>query len=381
MSAWLTLSLLPYVGPVTLRRLYACYPDPVALLQMLLGSPITQLTALGLRAPALQALESYRSDPDSHPLTIQARAALKWAGQPGNHLLHWGDRYYPERLLEIADPPPLLYVRGDPEVLSQPQIAIVGSRSASHQGLQNAQRFSAELSRSGLIPTSGLALGIDGAAHQGALEGLGLTVAVLGAGVDRIYPVRHRQLAEQIVDAGGALVSELPLGTAPKAQNFPRRNRIISGLSLGVLVVEAAMNSGSLITARTALDQSREVFAMPGSIHNATSKGCHVLIRQGAKLVENVDHIFEELACQLEEGCRPPGKQQDLVLEACSERLPDEGLPEDQARLMALVGYETIAVDLLVERSRLATDRVITLLLELELIGLIKSVAGGVVRS
>lgn len=189
----------------------------------------------------------------------------------------------------------MLFVQGDPEVLAMPQIAIVGARNASPQGLENAQAFAAELARGGFIVTSGLALGIDGAAHRGALSA-GYTIAVCGTGLDRVYPARHRNLAHQIVDGGGALVSEYPCGVAALAENFPRRNRIISGLTLGVLVVEAARESGSLITARYALEQGREVFAIPGSIHNPMARGCHALIRQGAKLVETVQDLFEELA-------------------------------------------------------------------------------------
>ena len=207
----------------------------------------------------------------------------------------WDDPAYPALLAELPDAPPLLFVEGDPRLLERPQLAMVGSRRASRAGLDNAQSFARSLARGGFVVTSGLALGIDGAAHQGALDVAGHTVAVLGTGLQRLYPTRHVGLAERIVEGGGALVSELPLDCPPQAANFPRRNRIISGLSLGVLVVEASPSSGSLITARLAAEQGREVYAIPGSIHHPGARGCHQLIRHGAALVESVEDILQAL--------------------------------------------------------------------------------------
>jgi len=210
------------------------------------------------------------------------------------HILTLHDPAYPALLKEIADPPPLLFVRGDPAVLSRPQLGIVGSRNPTPGGRSLAEDFARSLSRCGLVVTSGMALGIDAAGHRGALRGGGTTLAVAGTGPDRIYPARHRDLARAIVEQG-AIISEFAPGTPALPSNFPRRNRIISGLSLGVLVVEAACRSGSLITARLAAEQGREVFALPGSIHNPLARGCHHLIRQGAKLVEDIEDIVEEL--------------------------------------------------------------------------------------
>lgn len=222
---------------------------------------------------------------------------LAWAEQPACRLLTMADVGYPQLLKEIDTSPPVLFVRGDVKLLSTMQIAIVGSRHPSRSGVENASDFAEYFSTRGLTITSGLALGIDGAAHRGALRGTGRTVAVMGNGLDGIYPRRHQRLADQIVEQGGVLVSEFSVGIGPKPEHFPRRNRIISGLSVGTLVVEAALKSGSLITARLALEQGREVFAIPGSIHNPLAKGPHALIQQGAKLVETALDVFEELKC------------------------------------------------------------------------------------
>jgi DNA processing protein len=219
---------------------------------------------------------------------------LAWLSETGHHLVTWADTDYPPLLREIPAPPVVLYVIGDRQSLSHPQFAIVGSRNPTPMGRENAHAFAKTLAGAGLTITSGLALGIDGAAHRGALDAGGKTIAVVGTGLDRVYPARHRDLAHAVVQQG-ALVSEFPLGTPPKSENFPVRNRIISGLSLGTLVVEAAVQSGSLITARLATEQGREVFAIPGSIHSPQARGCHALIRQGAKLVETAQDILEEL--------------------------------------------------------------------------------------
>lgn len=385
--AWLLLSGLPGVGPRTLARLLAEIGNGEAILQ----APLPLLARLGVRAAALKSLEHWRHAPHSHPSYSQCQQLQRWLQCPEHGLLSFDCDGYPRSLKQIADPPSLLYLRGDPDVLRQAQIALVGSRHASTPGLKTAYAFARQLSLSGWIPISGLALGIDQQAHLGALDGFGLTVAVLGTGVDVIYPRRHCGLAERILAAGGALVSEYPLGTPPRARHFPRRNRIISGLSMATLVVEASLNSGSLITASQALEQGREVFAIPGSIHSPTSKGCHQLIRQGAKLVECVDHIYEELAPQLpgmgwqgEKDERAASLQGQLPLGPIPEAAPaaaaTPALSALEQQLMNAIGYQTLAVDELVEHSALKTDQVIATLLELELRGLIQSVVGGYQR-
>lgn len=284
LEARLRLHVLPELGPRRLRHLIAAFGDASSAL----SAPASAWRALGL--PACSA------DARRDPVTRQRVAlALAWLEHADQHLLMWDDSGYPALLAELADAPPLLFVAGDPGLLDRPQLALVGSRRASRPGLDNARAFARSLAGGGFVITSGLAVGIDGAAHQGALEVGGGTVAVLGTGLECLYPQRHRGLADAIVAGGGALVSELPLDCPPQAANFPRRNRIISGLSLGVLVIEASPSSGSLITARLAAEQGREVWALPGSIHHPGARGCHQLIREGAVLVESVEHILEGL--------------------------------------------------------------------------------------
>lgn len=284
LEARLRLHLLPDLGPRRLQRLFAAFPNASSAL----SAPASAWRSLGLPT-------SFAEPRRSASIRESAAAALAWLEQPGHHLLMWDDPGYPALLAELPDAPPLLFVEGDPSLLERPQLAMVGSRRASRPGLDNAQSFARSLGGAGFVITSGLALGIDGAAHQGALDVDGRTVAVLGTGLQRLYPARHVGLAGRIVEGGGALVSELPLDCPPQASNFPRRNRIISGLSLGVLVVEASPSSGSLITARLAAEQGREVYAIPGSIHHPGARGCHQLIRQGATLVESVEDILQAL--------------------------------------------------------------------------------------
>lgn len=284
LEARLRLHLLPDLGPRRLRRLLSAFPDACSAL----SAPAGAWRALGLPASCAEPRRSAE-------IRERARAALAWLEQPQQQLVAWDDPCYPALLAELADAPPLLFVAGDPGLLESPQLAMVGSRRASRHGLDNAAAFARSLAGAGFTVTSGLALGIDGAAHQGALDVGGRTIAVLGTGLQRLYPQRHARLAEAIVAGGGALVSELPLDCAPQASNFPRRNRIISGLSLGVLVVEASPSSGSLITARLAAEQGREVYAIPGSIHHPGARGCHQLIRDGATLVESVQDVLQGL--------------------------------------------------------------------------------------
>ncbi len=284
LEARLRLHSLPELGPRRFRKLLTAFGSASAAL----SAPASAWRALGLPAACAEPRRSAE-------VRERASAALAWLEAEPHQLLMWDDPHYPGLLAELVDAPPLLFVAGDPRLLEQPQLAMVGSRRASRPGLDTAHSFARSLAAGGFVITSGLALGIDGAAHRGALAVAGKTVAVLGTGLQCLYPARHQQLAADIVAQGGALISELPLDCPPQASNFPRRNRIISGLSLGVLVVEASPSSGSLITARLAAEQGREVYAIPGSIHHPGARGCHQLIRDGATLVESIEHILEAL--------------------------------------------------------------------------------------
>jgi DNA processing protein len=292
------------------------------------------------------------------------QADLAWLAEaPDRHALFLDQPGYPPLLAQIPDPPLVLLVEGRPELLRLPQVAVVGSRNASPSGREIALAMAAALADCGLVVTSGLAEGVDGAAHRGALRG-GPTIAVLGTGPDRIYPRQHADLAQQIREHG-ALVSEQPVGTPPHGFNFPRRNRIISGLSLGVLVVEAGPQSGSLITARQAAEQGREVFAVPGGIHNPLARGCHALIREGAKLVESVNDILEELPPWTQLGLAPP--------------TPVAARPADPGdnSLLAHIGDNPVSIDQLVARTGLTVAEVSTMLLTLQLDGLVTALPGG----
>lgn len=284
LEARLRLHSLPELGPKRFQRLLEAFGSACSAI----SAPAAAWRSLGLPAACAEARRSAE-------VRERAASALRWLGQPGQSVLMWDDPLYPGLLAELNDAPPLLFVAGDASLLERPQLAMVGSRRASRPGLDTANAFARSLAGGGFVITSGLALGIDGAAHGGALAAGGGTVAVLGTGLQHIYPQRHLALAARIVEQGGALVSELPLDSPPQASNFPRRNRIISGLSLGVLVVEASPSSGSLITARLAVEQGREVYAIPGSIHHPGARGCHQLIREGATLVESVDDILQAL--------------------------------------------------------------------------------------
>ncbi len=299
------------------------------------------------------------------PETAVTDLERAWLAEPANHLLAVTDADYPALLREIADAPPLLYVRGDPALLSRPQLAVVGSRNPTHGGTDNARAFSEHLARAGFVITSGLALGIDAAAHHATLEAGGHTIAVAATGLDRVYPAAHRELAHAIA-AHGALVSDFPLATPPRRENFPQRNRLISGLSLGVLVVEAAERSGSLITARLAAEQGREVFAIPGSIHSPLARGCHRLIRQGAKLVETAQDILEEL-----------GPLAQVVVQPAESPTISPKLESEQAALLELLGYDPVDMDTLVARSGLTPGELSSMLLHMELHGLVEARPGG----
>lgn len=294
----------------------------------------------------------------------------EWLASPGRHLVTWCDADYPPLLREIADPPVLWYVHGERGLLGGAQLGVVGSRNPTPGGLENARAFASALARAGLAITSGLALGVDGAAHRGALDAGGRTIAVTGTGLDRVYPPQHRDLAHAI-SARGALVSEFAVGTPPRAGNFPIRNRLIAGLSLGVLVVEAAQKSGSLITARMATEQGREVFAIPGSIHSPLARGCHRLIRQGAKLVETAQDVVEEL------GALAGFAAQARVLHAGAPATAGAPLTAAHQQVLDALGYDPADIDALVERSGLTPQAISSILLALELRGLVLPDGGG----
>lgn len=304
--------------------------------------------------------------------TVDVDAQLKKLGEVGADIIAITDTRYPPLLKGIHDPPPLLYVRGDPALLSQAQLAMVGSRKASPAGLRAAGEFAGMATRAGLHITSGLALGIDAASHRGALAAGGSSVAVVATGIDRVYPARHRALAQEL-EQGGCLVSEFPLGLPPVRSNFPRRNRIVSGLSLGALVVEAALPSGSLITARTALEQGREVFTLPWSIYHAGGAGCLYLIRDGAKMVASIEDILEELGPMYT-------LQQDLLTHEAPALVGPE-LSRSAQRMLQLVGYEHVTADELSQLSALPVARVMAELSSLELLGVITRERGGYIRN
>lgn len=309
----------------------------------------------------------------AHPSLTAADidTALTWSQQPDCHLVTIDDPAYPLLLKETADPPLLLYVRGDPALLAKAQIAMVGSRQASPLGLRNAEQFAYALANAGYVITSGLAKGIDGASHRGALRATGRTIAVMGTGQANVYPPVHQRLADQIAAEGGAVITEFPLHTAPLASCFPRRNRIIAGLALGVLVVEAALRSGSLITARQAAEAGREVFALPGSIHHVQARGCHYLIRQGAKLVETAADIVEEL-----------GALTAIVVDSATggKNNTSREISPEQLQLLEQIEYAVTPLDEIILLSGLTASKVSSILLSLELCGYVQSVTGGYMR-
>ena len=345
LAAWLRLTLISGIGGESQRKLLAAFGLPEAIFA---AGRLATRAVIGDRADLL-----FDFDPSE-----AVDRAIEWASQPGQHILTLADDAYPQALLEIADPPSLLYVRGNANLLQKRGLAMVGSRNATPQGLQTAENFAKALAGKGLCIISGLALGIDAAAHRGALAGGGNTVAVIGTGADRIYPARNKELALAIVERG-AVISEFPLGTPAIAANFPRRNRIISGLSRGVLVVEAAPESGSLITARLAGEQGREVFAIPGSIHSPVARGCHKLIKQGAKLVETANDVLEELG-NFDISAKPD--------EELSQNLEDP--------VLSALGHAPCSLDDLVEFTGQSADQLLPELLMLELSGQIATLPG-----
>lgn len=348
LASWLQLALTPGLGPATLQRLLRQFGLP----QHIVARKRAELAAFTTPA-VIVAL-------DSEPVARAVERALAWAAEPGHAVVTLADEAYPRLLLEIADPPGLLYAQGRLELLGRPGLAIVGSRNATQQGEANAEAFARALSDAGLTIVSGLALGIDAAAHRGGLAGGGATIAVLGTGIDVVYPSRNAALAADIASRG-LLLSEFALGTPPAAQNFPRRNRLISGLARGCLVVEAALASGSLITARAAAEQGREVFAIPGSIHSPLAKGCHALIKSGAKLVESAEDVLAELA-----GFRASG--------FASTQQP---LAAAESGLLGHMGHDPVDVDALCTRAGMSAEQVSSELLRLELDGRVAALPGG----
>ena len=347
LAAWLRLSLTTGLGGEAFRKLLLSFGGP----EQILGASRTALTAVvsGKLADAILEGNFY-----SEPAAVES-----WINDSHNHIVTLADTEYPQALLQTPDPPPLIYVKGRRELLNQPSLAVVGSRNATAQGKLTAESFATALSNAGLCIVSGMALGIDAAAHRGGLAGLSSTIAIVGTGLDKVYPARNRDLAHAIADKG-VIVSEFALGTPPLAANFPRRNRLISGMTRGCLVVEAALSSGSLITARIANELGKDVFAIPGSIHSTLSKGCHVLIKQGAKLVDDASDILTELRLPLPAGGNPQ---------------PDS----DAFRhpLLAHMAFDPCDIDTLAGRAGLPVHEISATLIQLELEGAVASLAGG----
>jgi DNA processing protein len=343
LASWIALSRVPGLGNEGLRHLLQAF-----------GSPESVLSA------SASSLSTYVRPAVAHAIVEQVDDAVfepvsKWLDDPLNRILSIADTEYPQHLLNTIDPPLLLYVKGRVDLLNVRTLAVVGSRNATAQGIRNAESFSQSASDAGLCIVSGMAHGIDAAAHSGGLRGKSASIAVVGTGLDKVYPAANRDLAHQLAEEG-VIISEFALGTPPLATNFPRRNRIISGLSLGCLVVEASLQSGSLITARMALEQGREVFAIPGSIHSPQSKGCHALIKQGAKLVESANDILEEL-----------GYHQSTSNPVTAAEHP----------LFVHLGFDPLNAESLAQRSGLTIGELSAILLQLELDGHIASLPGG----
>lgn len=345
LAAWLSLCLTPGLGASTVRRLIEAFGPPESILS---ADPADVARIAGDSTAALR----------TGAAQAEVQRALEWASRPGCYIVTLADARYPRLLLEIPDPPPLFYARGKIDLLNRPMLAVVGSRNATAQGLRNAETFSRTFSAGGLTIVSGLALGIDEAAHRGGLGGAGSTIAVLGTGIDIAYPKRNAQLFADIANSG-LLISEYPIGTPPVAHNFPRRNRLISGLSRGCLVIEAALGSGSLITARLAAEQGREVFAIPGSIHSPLSRGCHSLIKQGAKLVETAEDVLVEFGSWSHASTSTPQPE------------------EMSAGLLGHMGFDPVDIDALCARASLPAEAVTSELLRLELDGLVATLPGG----
>jgi DNA processing protein len=353
-AAWLRLALCPKIPASQQRALLAAFGLP----DNIFSSSVSTLGKVIGNTLAEHLV--------SHNSTEAVAQALDWASQSGNHLITLADEAYPKQLLDIPDPPLLLYAKGRLDLLARPSIAVVGSRNATAGGLQNAEAFAEALSCAGITIVSGLALGIDAAAHKGGLRGAGSTLAVIGTGADRMYPARNEALARQIAQEG-LILSDYALGTPALAAHFPRRNRLVSGLSRGVLVVEAALKSGSLITARLAAEQGRDVFAIPGSIHSPLAKGCHQLIKQGAKLVDDAADIVDELGLA-QAGATAPAAVAAVV---------DVPTDTPEGAVLNHLGFDPCGMDALAERSGLTPDALYDILITLEFEGRVATLPGG----
>ncbi|CAA6820217.1 MAG: Rossmann fold nucleotide-binding protein Smf possibly involved in DNA uptake [uncultured Thiotrichaceae bacterium] len=371
----------PGIGGASIQRLLSHFGS----VSIALDSSDQELTKAGLKPAKIALLRATKPD--------DVNIDIEWL-QSGTqrHILLPSDPDYPAALKNTQSPPPLLFAVGNTSLLNDPQIAMVGSRSPTTGGKDNARAFASHLAQNGLCITSGLALGIDAISHTGALDSDGSTIAVVATGMDIIYPSRNRKLAERIAEQG-LIVSEFPVGVRPQAQNFPRRNRIISGMSVGTLVVESALRSGSLVTARHAMEQGREVFAIPGSIHNPMARGCHQLIRQGAKLVETATDILEEISAQLHifidprhsdnpqskiAGKSPQSFASSKIPAASSPITPDEYSPDsDECLILDVLGHDPVPVDQIVLKTGLTTEEVSSMLLMMELQGYIAACGGG----
>ncbi len=362
LESWISLWRVSGVGAKYFQTLLSHFDDPAAVFNATSSSLKQAGISQSLADTILDNKESDSAKPD-----------LEWLNVANNHYIITIDcPEYPNLLKQTDSPPPLLYVHGDLSIINDPQLAIVGSRNPTQSGLTSAYDFAKYLAQTGLCITSGLALGIDGSAHQGALDGNGPTIAITATGIDRVYPAKHRNLAHKIVESG-AIISEFPIGTQPRSGNFPRRNRIISGLAHGTLVVEAALKSGSLITARLASEQGREVFAIPGSIHNPLAKGCHQLIRQGAKLVETAQDILEEMSAviDLSEIDQPILDQPSNTNSAETNTDPEHQI------LLEKMGYDPTPIDQLVVSTGFKAESIAAMLLILELQNQVSSNGGG----
>jgi DNA processing protein len=354
-AQWIALNQTPGLGNAALCQLLTKFGSPEAIY----SASISQLR---------EVVDADIARKIGQGVDVDAIApTLDWLQKDNAHIVTLADNEYPQKLLEITNPPAVLYAIGNLHWLNHPSIAMVGSRSSTQQGEKNAEDFAQSLCNSGLCVVSGMALGIDGAAHRGALKANGATIAVVGTGLDIVYPARHRDLAHKIAERG-LIISEFPLGTPSKAQNFPRRNRLISGLSLGCLVVEANIDSGSLITARLATEQGRDVFAIPGSIHSPVAKGCHQLIKQGAKLVESTQDILEEIKNLLPTTNSPTGLMPHLGTNISNAT--------EANTVLGLMGYDAINFDTLLQLSALTTEALSAMLMVLELDGKITVLNG-----
>jgi DNA processing protein len=371
LRAWLRLAHAKGLKPLALRTLLGAFGGPREVLSESFAS-----LAETADTRAAEAVLAPPSDIEGVPFDHYIEAALAWASEPGNRILTFADAAYPQALLTMPDPPPLLYAKGRLDLLQTRAIAIVGSRHATPQGLEDARRFARAMSDAGLAVVSGLALGIDASAHRGALEGATGTISVIGTGADLVYPAAHHTLAHEIA-RDGAMLSEWPLGTPARSANFPQRNRLIAGLSSGVLIVEAAMRSGSLITARLANEMGRDVFALPGSIHAPLSQGCHRLIKQGAKLVESAEDVLEEFGFPSARVAISRGKPRPVSASWASARVADAAIGDDGIRVLDALGHAPATLEILAARTDLDGAALQGALLKLELAGHVAALAGG----